>query len=292
MRKNKRGNTEMAKKKKKKSKIRIFFTRLFFLSITAFAVAAGLYFLLVGGGDSADVVFAEGTVVIKTVGSGEWIPLAGDMTVKEGDEIMTERGATAELFLPDGSVLKVGSASHVIIRGMGTAEITRRSTNLFELAYGKVRAVVSPFVNKRSEFVIETENAAIGVRGTDFGVSYDEQQKKTELACLDGEVEVRSKEKEAAGLPPVLVRANEGLSFVAGTLPGQPVKWTEAQTRAFFSRMGFEGKRIKDHLMRGGKMLEKGGKEIKKNVEGGVKEGTGKIKSGGKKALDAIRRQF
>ncbi|MBN1571931.1 MAG: FecR domain-containing protein [Deltaproteobacteria bacterium] len=283
----------MAKKqKKKKSKIKVFFTRLFFLLIIAVAIAAGVFFLLVGGGDSADVVFSEGSVVIKTVGSDEWVPLSGDMTVKEGDEIMTERGATAELFLPDGSVLKVGSASHVIIRGMGTVEITRRTTNVFELAYGKVRAVVSPFVNKKSEFVIETENAAIGVRGTDFGVSYDEQKKKTELACLDGEVEVRSKEKKAAGLPPVLVKANEGLSFVVGTLPGQPVRWTEAQTRAFFTRMDFEGKKIKDHLMRGGRMLEKGGKEVKENVEEGVKEGTDKLKSGGEKAVDKIKKIF
>lgn len=278
--------------KRKKSKIKMFFVRLFFLAIIGVSIAAGVFCFLIDGGDSADVAFAKGPVLIKAGGSDDWIPLVEDMVIKEGDEIMTERGATAELILPDGSALKVGSASHIIIRGMGTVEITKRTTNVFELAYGKIRAVVCPFVNKKSEFVIETVNATIGVRGTDFGVSYDDSKKKTDLACLDGEVEVRSKEKEAVGLPPVFVKANEGLSLVEGVLPGEPIRWTEAQTRAFFMKMEFEGRRIKDQLMKGGRMLEKGGKEVKGKVEEGVKGGSDKVKSGGKKAIDTIKGIF
>ncbi len=284
--------------RKKKSKVKSCFVGLFLLIIVGILVGAGVIYYLNSGNDTADVVFANGSVVIKSKGNiggagGEaWGPLKEGIVIKKGDEIMTERGATAELILPDGSVLKIGPSSHLIVKELGIVEITKRSTNVFSLTYGKIRAVVSFFVNTKSEFVIETENASIGVRGTDFGVAYDKKKEETELVCLEGEVDVKSKEKGSSDLPPVLVKANEGLSIVAGKLPGEPIKWTEAQTKVFFWKMSFEGKKVKDHLIRGGRMLKDGSEKVKGKVEGGVKKGTEKIKSGGKKTIDTIKKIF
>ncbi len=262
---------------------------IFVLSILAFNLflSVGVYSKH-GGEDFARVAFVDGPVKAKEAGTEEWISLAEGRELYGGDEIITERGGTVELLLPDDSVLKIGQKSHVKITEVGLVEVTKLATNSFELVYGKIRAVVAPLVKKKSSFTIETENALIGVRGTNFGVSHDEKKQETEVACLDGEVELRSKDIVGSGILPIIVGAEEGISLVAGRIPGKPVKWAEDQRRKFFEGMDFRGKEILDILgdVRGS--VDFDGDRVKD----GIKDSIDKINPGGGKILDGIKDRF
>ncbi len=90
--------------------------------------------------------------------------------------------------LSDGSMIVIGANSRVVIKELNTLEVTKVSTSTFELLKGKIRAIVAPFVSKDSRFTIETGNATVGVRGTDFGVTRDPDADTTHLLTLDGTV--------------------------------------------------------------------------------------------------------
>ena len=271
---------------------RRFLKGIFFvvvLSILAFNlfISDGVYSKQ-GEKDFALVAFVDGPVKAKGMGSSEWVDLAKEKKLYGGDEVITERGGTVELLLPDESVLKVGQNSHVKITEVGLVEVTKLSTNSFELVYGKIRAVVAPLVNKKSSFVIETENALVGVRGTSFGVSHDKKKQETEVACLDGQIELRPKDIVGKGLLPIVVGAEEGISLVAGRIPGKPIKWAEDQRKRFFKDMDFEGKEILDILGDLGDVRDK------VNIDGDrvkdeIKDNIDKIRPGGSKILDGIK---
>jgi ferric-dicitrate binding protein FerR (iron transport regulator) len=241
---------------------------------------------------SAEVVYVSGSVNVKEKGGEQWDSLDVERRLGEGDEILTKRSGTVELRLPDGSVLKIGPNSHVIINSVGMVEVTRCATNSFELLYGKIRAVVAPFANKKSSFTIETDNALVGVRGTHFGVSHDKKEQKTEVACVDGEVELTPTDKVAKGLKPIVVKADEGISLVAGKIPEKPIKWADDTQKKFFKEMEFKSKDIKEFFEKGGKKIESEGEEIVEGIGEEINKGTEKIEKGSKKIINKIKKTF
>ncbi len=216
--------------------------RAFFVSIAVIIIIGTLYLCLAdclrSKGARADILFQDGSVLIKKSGSEGWLILTDDIEISEGDEITTGDFGTVELELPGESFFKVGPKSHIAIKEMGSVEITRRSENRFELVYGKVRALVAPFVNRRSNFIIETDNAAIGVRGTDFGVIKEE---KTELLCLDGTLELVSKLGGTEGGKPIIVESDEYVSFEGTEIPQKPERLDEDFKNRFLMEMAFRG---------------------------------------------------
>lgn len=228
----------------------------------------------------ATVLYIEGDVRIKVPYTEHWVPLIMDNRLIPGDEINTGSDSTVELGLPDGSVLKIGPDSLVVIKEMGMVEVTELSTNHFELIAGKLRAIVAPFVNKDSKFIIETENATMGVRGTDFGVLYEKKEQKTELVCFDGEVEMGTREK---GLEEetVLVKADETSSRVADRIIAVPEKLGIELKERFLDDMMIKGKRTIDKV-----------KEVGVKIETGVRKGVDKIESGTEKTINKIKDKF
>lgn len=212
-----------------------------FVSISIIIIIGTLYLCLSDcfspKGTGADILYQDGSVLIKKLGSENWLILTEDIEIAEGDEITTGDFGTVELDLHDGNFFKVGPKSHVIVREMGSVEVTKRSENRFELVYGKVRALVAPFVNKRSNFTIETDNAAIGVRGTDFGVIKGEV---TELLSIDGTLELVSK-LESAETEPIIVESDEYVSFTATEPPKEPEILDEGLKDRFLVEMAFHG---------------------------------------------------
>ena len=154
------------------------------------AVAAASLIALgqrVGDPDAYAVVDrVEGFVDIRFAGEETWAPLAGGDTIYPGDTVETGPEGSVELKLPDGSAILIGPSSLITICEIGTVEITQLPTNRFELLRGRVRAVVPHLIGGRTYFIIDTENASVGVRGTDFYESFDPDTLTTYVLGMDG----------------------------------------------------------------------------------------------------------
>ncbi len=212
----------------------------FFLSLFISSLLLGG---LVKGEDeistSASVIYIDGRVNVKNAGSEKWSILIFGNEVGAGDEILTETDSEVELRMKDGSILKIGHDSHLVIKEMGLLEVTKVTKNRFELIKGRIRAVVVPFVNKESKFTIDTENATVGVRGTDFGVIYFLETKESYVIGIDGVVYLLS--KEFSDILPIDIKAGEVLSVFTGSSPKGPFLVEKEKLESFLEDMKILG---------------------------------------------------
>jgi len=202
------------------------------------------------------VAYVEGEAVLTRAGSGASQALTEEGIVRVGDRIDTGKDGSVELVLPDESAVRIGPETRIVVREAGYIEVTKRSSNTLNLLYGKIRAIVAPIMNAKSSFVIETENATVGVRGTDFVVSHDKAAGETDVLCSDGSVELRPKDIVRKGLAPILVRGNEGIRLVRGKLPEKPARWVDENRIKIQRNLDFKGKRTKKILERRLKYLQ------------------------------------
>ena len=98
--------------------------------------------------------------------------------VEENDRIRTQSSGRVRVVLNDGSILNVGQSSLLTVRA---TTATSRVGSL-ELAYGRVRAIVSPAKSAASPFEIRTATALCGVLGTTLFV--DSSRDLTRIANL------------------------------------------------------------------------------------------------------------
>ena len=188
---------------------------------------------------SASVIYIDGSAKVKNIESEKWDVLKLKYQVGVGDEILTEDNSEVELMLKDGSIIKIGSDSHLVIKEMEIYEVTKVTNNRFELIKGKIRAVVVPFINRESKFVIDTENATVGVRGTDFGVIYILETKESYIIGIDGVVYLLS--KEFSDLLPIDIGAGEGGSVFSGFEPKGPFLIEKGKLDSFLEDMKILG---------------------------------------------------
>jgi len=193
-----------------------------------------------------------------TVDAGKtWAPLAPGATLTAGDEIKTGSDGAVDLELPDGSILKIGPDSLVIIREMLRVEVINTTQTTLEIIFGKIRAVVGPITDKNSHFTIETENSTIGVRGTDFGVSYNPDVGETELFCFEGDVVLTPKESFLKSFSPeirekilrsYLVNKNRRLAIMTGRAPGAIERLKEAHKKQVLAGLEFKNERVLEKI--------------------------------------------
>jgi ferric-dicitrate binding protein FerR (iron transport regulator) len=219
--------------------------RVIVSSILILMTTAGLCFGLEAASSTVTVAYVEGEATLTPAGHDTSVALAEDRVVGAGDRIDTGKNGSVELVLPDDSAVRVGPESRIVVKEAGYVEVTKKSSNVLSLVYGKIRAVVAPFLNTESEFFIETENATVGVRGTDFVVSHDKAAKETDVLCSDGSVELRPKDIVRKGLGPILVRGDEGIRLIAGRLPERPGRWIDDNRLRMIRNLDFKGKRTK-----------------------------------------------
>jgi len=195
-----------------------------------------------------EIVFFNEGAEMKYAAVGEWVPAILGKMVGMGDELRTFEDVSIELLFTDGSVIKIAPETHIVIKDFGMIESTKLSTSTIELIMGKVRAFVSPLVNKQSRFVIETENATVGVRGTDFGVTHDLNTNNTKLVCLVGEVGVQSNDETLKDNKPIPVKQDEAIVVAPHVALPKPVKVSRYEVIRFFGDMEFEGVDVEDRL--------------------------------------------
>ncbi len=239
-------------------------------SILILMALVGLCFGLEEASSTVTVAYVEGEATLTPAGRDASVVLTEDRVVKAGDRIDTGKDGSVELVLPDESAVRIGPDSRIVVREAGYVEVTKKSSNVLNLLYGKIRAVVAPLLNAESTFIIETENATVGVRGTDFVVSHDKTAKETDVLCSDGSVELRPKDIVRKGLVPILVRGDEGIRLIAGRLPERPARWVDNNRLRMLRNLDFKGKRTK-------KIFERRLKYLQNKGESAV----GTLKSGG-----------
>jgi hypothetical protein len=117
---------------------------------------------------SAKVSFLEGKAW-RVTSAGTKAPLAKDGEVFENDTVETEPVTRVELRTQDGSAVRVGPSSKLVLKAayFGPAGEKKFSAKLF---FGQVWTKVSGVMGGNSKFEVETDNAVAGVRGTTFRI--------------------------------------------------------------------------------------------------------------------------
>jgi FecR protein len=204
-------------------------------TVVALLVTFGLIvFAQRNDSSKATVLNVEGFVDVKIKGTSKAVALVEGMKVGVGDVITTDSESSVKLKLNDGSVIKIGGDSIVVIKEL-QFEVTKVSKSSFELIKGKIRAVVNPFLDKNSKFTIETENASIGVRGTDFGASFNIDLGETNIISIKDCVSVVA--KKFPSLDPIDVCTRKELLISGGDAPGDVVGVDEEKLEEFLEEM-------------------------------------------------------
>ncbi len=134
-------------------------------------------------------VHSFGGRVTVTVGGKPRSPTPG-LLLDEGSAIETGANAFISLDLPDGTIVTMPSQSRMTIGRLRQTLLTGSLDRRFDIAAGRVRAVVTPMTDPRSNFRISTPVAVSAVRGTEFRVGYDPIVRRATTEVITGKVAV------------------------------------------------------------------------------------------------------
>lgn len=113
------------------------------------------------------VTFLEGKAT-RTAARGKPQPLALEGRVEQGDTVQTLADTRLELTMPDGSKVRLGPNSKLVLE---KAEFREEGRNFkARLFFGSVWSKVASIFGRENDFEIRTERAVAGVRGTIFRV--------------------------------------------------------------------------------------------------------------------------
>ncbi|MBT6324661.1 MAG: FecR domain-containing protein, partial [Bdellovibrionales bacterium] len=127
----------------------------------------------------------------------------------EDSSLLTYKSSYLQITFIDDSVMNIGSQSKLIL----TKFDNQSNHKIANLIKGQLRTYIKnepkKQKNKRVKFIIGTQTAALGVRGTEFETIYNEKSNATTLLTYNGEVLIKKKEKAQPTSPKV----KETLSF-------------------------------------------------------------------------------
>lgn len=120
---------------------------------------------------SAKVVQVQGVVRMSQLTRlrANEVELKVDDVVHSGDRVVSEKGATVQLLLPDGSLIDLGPETQVLVNVSGGGEIPSEA----QLARGVLRAIVKAQSEKKERFRIRTRSSVLSARGTEFSVAVE-----------------------------------------------------------------------------------------------------------------------
>jgi len=150
-----------------------------------------------GADKAARAIIVKGNVQYTVNGKSakvkrnQWLP--------EGAQVETSKGSFAKLLFIDRSSINVGPDSKMKIE-----TFPKNKAGIISLVKGKIRSKVSKnyMDNKetdKSKLFIKTKTAAMGVRGTDFQVSFNEVNNATSLVTFEGAVAMGQINGELSG---------------------------------------------------------------------------------------------
>jgi hypothetical protein len=169
-----------------------------------------------------------------------WLTVTPGAAVHRGDEIRTGRPGRLRIVFQDDTVLTVGDDSHVVVNEQVFDPDQGKARSLLGLLQGKVSALVSEYYQRSGAvYEIKTATAVAGVRGTEFVVSYDPADARTEVTGLSGSVEVVSVSDRSRRS--VFVTAQEVTTVTRGHLPTAPRRLSDQLFHQYIQGMDFIG---------------------------------------------------
>ncbi|MBL3557473.1 MULTISPECIES: FecR domain-containing protein [Marinobacter] len=135
--------------------------------------------------DPARVRSVAGQVQLISGSDSSKRPLASDMLVRVGDEILSHSG-TATVELADGSVVRISPNSRLAFNRLTQYGKSGMVDTRLRLDRGEIETQVKPVIEGGSRFEIETPSAVAAVRGTMFTLRT--APGKTDLRVTEGEV--------------------------------------------------------------------------------------------------------
>ncbi len=155
-----------------------------------------------------------------------YLAAAPGVDVEEDDIVETGDNASAQVEMRDGSLLKLGAASRLLLADYKFDSGGNVVSAGLEVLSGWLRFAVSKLRGNESRYAISTPTMTIGIRGTEGVI--EAHGARGGLLLEEGEVAVRA--AEAGSVP---VRAGEYIERA----PGQPFARPGAVPPAFRARM-------------------------------------------------------
>ncbi|HEY8278579.1 MAG TPA: FecR family protein [Bdellovibrionota bacterium] len=202
--------------------------------------------------DSHAVTGSATVVVLRgTAKTDKGKALAEKQKVDPGTTVITGARSFVRLLFPDNTQLNVGPDTTMKIEPTKAGE-----ASLVDLVGGQIRAKVTkdPMAGKdgapvKDKMVIKTKTAAMGIRGTDFNVSFNALNNMTALITFEGMVAMAR--IEGGGSPMAALQGGSGVqSVTAGQFCGAqpdmaqatvPVKISPAQLETLKGNDSFQG---------------------------------------------------
>jgi hypothetical protein len=211
----------------------LLFCLFFSIGISAHAAPEGATVILIRG----------------TVKTSDGKVLALKDTVKPGTTVKTEAKSFVKLLFADQSSMNVGPDTTLKIESTKPGD-----PSLVNLVGGQIRAKVTKDLLKGNEekekLLIKTKTAAMGIRGTDFTVSFNNRNQVTTLITFEGSVAMIKADPTESPMA-ALARAGDNVQMVgAGQFSGAqpdrdqasiPVKISPAQMESLKGNENFTG---------------------------------------------------
>lgn len=190
----------------------------------------------------AKVLILKGSAKMLDPDTGKSTALSRGMWVKEGSKLSTSPKSFVKLLFKDKSSINLGPKSEMEI-----SKFPQKEAGVLTLIKGQIRSKVQKDLleeNKdKSKMFIKTKTAAMGVRGTDFEVMFNEKTQNTAVVTYEGEVVMaqlpptlennfvsqESLEQAVSGDQAVSVREGQFAGSSKVGRPNQPIKINPAQ---------------------------------------------------------------
>ncbi len=147
------------------------------------------------------------------------------------DILRTEDGGRMRAQLLDGSILSIGSKTHLTV----IKHDAKTQDSQFELKYGQVRAQVQHISQSGSDFTVRTDTAVCGVLGTDEAIDANNPT-ATVIIAISGIVVVKSSNPSIPGS--VQLTPGQTTTVNQGQPPTQPTQATPGQIAGIVSNTG------------------------------------------------------
>jgi ferric-dicitrate binding protein FerR (iron transport regulator) len=169
-----------------------------------------------------------------------WTDARVGSPVQLGDQLRTGQPGAMRVVFQDDSVLNLANDSLVTVDEQVFDPAGGEARSTFQLLKGRVRALVSEYYDRTgAAYEIETPTAVSGVRGTEFIVTYDDEQALTQVIGISGKVEVHSILDRAAN--GVFVTAGEITQVAEGQYPTKPPRLDDNIFRQYLEGLQFAG---------------------------------------------------
>jgi hypothetical protein len=199
------------------------------------------------------VTKVQGRVDLLKGGKLPATPVKLQEAVEPGDVLRVKSLSRAQITFIDNTIITLSPRSRLAIKAYELYPAKKKRNAVLRIFRGLAHVVVSKlFKVQQPDFIIESNTAVTGVRGTDFGVRL--QPNSTTILNFKGLVQVanifpevgqlsRRAAKVAYGFPPknsprsVLLRDMQGTTVAAGLPPTLPFTITEQDKKMFMGQL-------------------------------------------------------